>query len=156
MWDTMHVQAFLYKDMHGGYNSTIPTSVAMDSALSLNAASCSNCSESLPYWSKASWDATEGGGVGGEKNQCLCIQWGECICLFMCIRWLLSLPKLAYLNTEVPIVILYSINNVCMMCKRVISQLKLPISYAQSTHTHSTNMYTLHCKLLQPTDSWLY
>ena len=27
----------------------------------------------------------EGGG-GGEKNQSLCIQWGECICLFMCIR----------------------------------------------------------------------
>ena len=44
------------------------TSVAMDSALSLIAASCSNCSDSLPYWSKASWDAGEVGG-GGERER---------------------------------------------------------------------------------------
>ena len=73
-------------------DSTVPTSVAMDSALSLNAASCSNCSESLPYWSKASWDAT--GGVGErerEKNQSLCMQWSECICLFMCTMTVITI-----------------------------------------------------------------
>ena len=173
------------------------TSVAIDSALSLNAASCSNCSESLPYWSKASWDATEreresekereregeregererereresekerereGGGRGGrERRMRICVCNGtNHHCLFLSVdahmraSLLLTLPNQAYLNTEVQTVTLYYINNVCMMRKRVISQLNPPTIHTLE-YTHSTDMYTAclpYTAVLQPTDS---
>jgi len=58
----------------GRCNNVIFTCVAMVSALSLMALSCSSCSESWPYWSNARTEAVcvGGQGVGIEKGREVC------------------------------------------------------------------------------------